>query len=57
MNCLNGFTVNTIEHEFGNTEMSLKKCTKCDNFVYEEGIQTCKYLLDLFDIAVEDNIE
>lgn len=55
MNCLNGFTENNIEQEFGNTESSLRKCAKCDNFVYEEGIQTCKYLLDLFNIAMEES--
>lgn len=55
MTCKNNFTEETIEENFGNTENSLKICNTCENFVYSEGIETCKYLLDKFTGGMIDS--
>lgn len=53
--CLNNFTEETIENLFGNTEKVLKICEKCDNFICESGLITCKHLLEMFNLINDNN--
>ena len=39
--CLNNYDKSSYVTEFASTDESLKKCNKCPNMSYEDGIATC----------------
>ncbi len=48
-NCQNNFTVEELYDHFGIDDYELKMCHSCSNFVYENGIMTCKYIVESID--------
>lgn len=48
-NCQNNFTVDELYDKFGLDDYELKTCHSCSNFIYENGIMTCKYIKESVD--------
>ena len=53
--CQNNFTVDELYDKFGLDDYELKICHTCSNFIYDNGIMTCKYLLESVDNDAEES--
>lgn len=40
-NCENNYTEETFMESFGQNDEEMKKCNKCSNMSFEDGIMTC----------------
>jgi predicted nucleic acid-binding Zn-ribbon protein len=43
--CNQNLSIEEISSTFGNSD-NISKCKSCSNFVYEDGLLTCKLLLE-----------
>lgn len=48
-NCLNSYDMDEIPHRFMEDYISRKNCEKCPNLIMDDGIVTCKYILESFE--------
>ena len=52
-NCDNNYTAEELFDIFGMDDNEIKVCMNCDNHRMEDGIITCKYILEVFDGGAE----